>query len=397
MESYTQDSQDSTLRFLAKGKRGRVFLTEREGTTVLIKKKNPASSVDTIAREARYTQVLNSYGIGPCFIAYEGGALIREFIDGEEFRHWLPAASPHATMTVLLRVLSQCFTMDLLGIEKAEMTRPWKHIIVRSNAHAGSRLEPVLIDFERCREVDTPKNVTQFLQFLTSTALTRQLAEKGIRINRQKLLSLAKKYKPLLKNINLCLCSPPTSSVPPSSSSRTHRATPLSVSSPTPSRSPPSPPLSPPQSPRLSPLLSPQLPPPLQTPTDDTIKLAACWKKIYELISGAGPRGEASAFQQRVFTLLARVPAGKVTSYGALARALTTSPRAIGQALRVNQDAPRVPCHRVVMRDGRIGGYRGARRGEALVQKVAFLLAEGVRFAAGRVAPEDIITSLPSR
>lgn len=45
---------------------------------------------------------------------------------------------------------------------------------------------------------------------------------------------------------------------------------------------------------------------------------------------------------QKVYALLQQIPAGRVTSYAALARALQTSPRAIGGALRRNPFAPEV-------------------------------------------------------
>lgn len=64
-------------------------------------------------------------------------------------------------------------------------------------------------------------------------------------------------------------------------------------------------------------------------------------------------------FQERVYTALRQIPAGKVASYAILAKALQTSPRAVGGALRNNPFAPEVPCHRVISATGHIGGYKG--------------------------------------
>lgn len=51
----------------------------------------------------------------------------------------------------------------------------------------------------------------------------------------------------------------------------------------------------------------------------------------------------------RVYALLKTVPAGRVTTYKALARAAgTKSYRAIGQILKRNPDAPRTPCHHTI-------------------------------------------------
>ena len=62
--------------------------------------------------------------------------------------------------------------------------------------------------------------------------------------------------------------------------------------------------------------------------------------------------------KERLWALLQKVPAGKVTTYKALARILGTSPRAVGAMLATNPRAPQVPCHRVVKSDGGLGGYK---------------------------------------
>lgn len=64
-------------------------------------------------------------------------------------------------------------------------------------------------------------------------------------------------------------------------------------------------------------------------------------------------------FQEKVYALLQQIPQGRVTTYGSIAGALHTSPRAIGNALRNNPFAPDVPCHRCVSKTGYITGYDG--------------------------------------
>ena len=93
-------------------------------------------------------------------------------------------------------------------------------------------------------------------------------------------------------------------------------------------------------------------------------------------------------FQQRVYTALRRVPAGRVTTYGLLARHLgCRSAQAVGQALRRNPFAPEVPCHRVIAADLHLGGFCGARTGAQIRRKRALLATEGVAFDAnGRLA-----------
>ncbi len=88
-----------------------------------------------------------------------------------------------------------------------------------------------------------------------------------------------------------------------------------------------------------------------------------------------------SAFYERCYTALKRVPKGKVTTYGALASAINSKAvRAVGTAMSKNPNAPRVPCHRVVRSNGEIGNYAGG-----VAKKIALLRAEGVVVKNGKV------------
>lgn len=84
-------------------------------------------------------------------------------------------------------------------------------------------------------------------------------------------------------------------------------------------------------------------------------------------------RLDGTAFQNRVWRALRRIPAGRTRSYGELADALTSGARAIGGACRRNPIMIVVPCHRVVAQAG-LGGFMGAVEGRALETK-AWLLA----------------------
>jgi len=82
-------------------------------------------------------------------------------------------------------------------------------------------------------------------------------------------------------------------------------------------------------------------------------------------------------FQQRVWRALRRIPAGRTLSYGALARKLATSARAVGNACRANPIPIVIPCHRVVAANG-AGGFMGKRSGSALRLKHRLLEHEHV-------------------
>ncbi|MBI5398840.1 MGMT family protein [Candidatus Woesearchaeota archaeon] len=90
-------------------------------------------------------------------------------------------------------------------------------------------------------------------------------------------------------------------------------------------------------------------------------------------------------FNERVYELLRRVPAGKVTTYAELAHALGTKAyRAVGNAMNKNPYAPLVPCHRVVKSDGCIGGFA-----LGCEKKIALLEKEGVYVKNGKIVGFD--------
>ncbi|MFH1399381.1 MAG: methylated-DNA--[protein]-cysteine S-methyltransferase [Candidatus Woesearchaeota archaeon] len=92
-------------------------------------------------------------------------------------------------------------------------------------------------------------------------------------------------------------------------------------------------------------------------------------------------------FSHRVYAACLKVPAGKITTYKAIAQKLNTKAyRAIGQALRHNPFAPIVPCHRVVSSSGKIGGFQGKTKGKPVKQKINILKKEGIAFSHTKIA-----------
>ena len=88
-------------------------------------------------------------------------------------------------------------------------------------------------------------------------------------------------------------------------------------------------------------------------------------------------------FYQKVYSLLKKVPKGKVTTYKDLAKALHSKAyRAVGTAMRLNKNAPIVPCHRVVNSDGSVGYYSG--KGGIKV-KIILLEKEGVEVKNNKI------------
>ncbi len=84
-----------------------------------------------------------------------------------------------------------------------------------------------------------------------------------------------------------------------------------------------------------------------------------------------------TAFQEKVWAELRKIPLGQTRSYADIAAAVGSpgAVRAVGTANGSNPVSVLVPCHRVIRSDGRLGGYGGG-----LPNKVTLLAAEGIKF-----------------
>lgn len=93
-------------------------------------------------------------------------------------------------------------------------------------------------------------------------------------------------------------------------------------------------------------------------------------------------------FLARVYTIVQRIPPGKVATYKLIADILDTKDtRRVGHALHANPDGSQTPCHRVVFSDGRLApGYAfgglNEQRHRLEIEGVTFLENDNVNLSA---------------
>lgn len=76
-----------------------------------------------------------------------------------------------------------------------------------------------------------------------------------------------------------------------------------------------------------------------------------------------------TAHQQRVWQVIQAIPSGKTSSYAEIAMQLHSAPRAVGRACGANRIPIVIPCHRVISKNGGLGGFMNASDGDPLVIK----------------------------
>ncbi len=80
------------------------------------------------------------------------------------------------------------------------------------------------------------------------------------------------------------------------------------------------------------------------------------------------------SFREKVFRVVSKIKRGKVLTYKQVAKMSGNekASRAVGNILNKNYN-PKIPCHRVIRSDGKIGGYnRGGNRKKELLEKEGY-------------------------
>jgi len=92
--------------------------------------------------------------------------------------------------------------------------------------------------------------------------------------------------------------------------------------------------------------------------------------------------------EHKVYKKLLEVPRGKVTTYSELAKAvgLKNGQRVIGRIMNKNPYPVLIPCHRVILSSGKVGGYAWGQR-----VKTKMLAKEGVKIKKGKILDSDTI------
>lgn len=94
------------------------------------------------------------------------------------------------------------------------------------------------------------------------------------------------------------------------------------------------------------------------------------------------------SFFERVYQVARKIPVGKVTSYGAIARAIGSaqSSRMVGYAMNASHNLPDIPAHRVVNRNGLLTGKHHF-EGTTLMQQL--LENEGIQVVNNQIQDFD--------
>ena len=95
----------------------------------------------------------------------------------------------------------------------------------------------------------------------------------------------------------------------------------------------------------------------------EAVRQLRAWLKDPGVEFGLPLAPAGTHFQRRVWAQIAAIPAGRTMSYGEVATAIHSGPRAVGNACGANPYPIVVPCHRVVGANQGLGGFARQRGG----------------------------------
>ena len=186
LESLPRELGLRDFRFLARGHKGVVYVAEGATGRVAIKVCRNGGA----RQEERWLRRCNDLGIGAPLLAAEDDCVVMEYVEGPSVGEALDGAVPSDVLFKALRdLLAQCATLDERGIDKREMNRCQKHVIV---SRAG---KSTLLDFERCQESAKPSNVTGLAQYLTQAWAVGKLRGAGASVDIDAVRAACKSHK----------------------------------------------------------------------------------------------------------------------------------------------------------------------------------------------------------
>jgi release factor glutamine methyltransferase len=182
-----------SLQLFAKGKRGLVYSADYKGKQIVIKMlRNDTKAESAIKREIKNLKLFQKKKLDfvPKLLFHGKNYFAYDYIDGMRIDEFLPLAKKSDILKIILDVMEYMYRLDKLGYTKEEMHNPYKHILIEPKTKKS-----YLIDFERSKKSEKPKNVTQFSQYLISSNFHKLVKNKDLFFEPDVLVPLCRKYK----------------------------------------------------------------------------------------------------------------------------------------------------------------------------------------------------------
>lgn len=177
---------------LGKGYTGVVVLAKKGSKKVALKIRRTDSPRKDMIGEAKLLKTANGVGVGPKLIGYSKNFLVMEYLDGKKIYDWvkeLKGKGSTASLKFTIRkVLTDCYKLDMAGLDHGELSNITKHVIVGKNI--------TMIDFESSSLERRASNVTSASQAILIGSGLAKIVNRTYKLPpKQKIISALRKYK----------------------------------------------------------------------------------------------------------------------------------------------------------------------------------------------------------
>jgi putative serine/threonine protein kinase len=157
----------------------------------------------SMKRDYELQMFVNSFGVGPRAISATEDFFAMEYIDsiklGKWFRELKTRASRKYARKLVRSILSNCYLLDIHGLDHGELSNPSKHVLIRNN---DLEVKTVVIDYESASTSRRVANLTAATQFLLLESAQSAKLRKvlGLRANINRLRSQSSRLVTLLRS-----------------------------------------------------------------------------------------------------------------------------------------------------------------------------------------------------
>lgn len=181
-----------TINVLGKGYAGIVVLAKRGTRQVALKIRRTDSPRKTMEQETMLLQAANKVGVGPILLHSSKNFIVMEYLDGKKIFDWITElkgrGSTAKLKSVIKKVLSDCYRLDIAGLDHGELSNITKHVIVGKSVK--------MIDFESSSLERRVSNVTSATQAIFIGSGLAKIVQKIYKVPpRPKIISALQEYK----------------------------------------------------------------------------------------------------------------------------------------------------------------------------------------------------------
>jgi len=177
---------------LGKGYTGVVILAKKGTKRVALKIRRTDSPRESMVKEATLLEAANKTKVGPRLIASSDNFVVMEYLDGKKIYDWIKSLKGRGRTTklksVIKKVLEDCHSLDMAGLDHGELSNITKHVIVGKSI--------TIIDFESSSLKRRVSNVTSATQaILIGSGLAKIVRRIYSVPTKEKIIKALRQYK----------------------------------------------------------------------------------------------------------------------------------------------------------------------------------------------------------